>query len=67
MPKFVGNMPKTKFKSELLYVFDWYKKLTVVEVFKKLPKDYITLRTLYNYHARSKEAVKKAREITKGF
>jgi hypothetical protein len=58
-------MAKQPIKYELILIFDWYKKLPVKEIFKKLPKGYCSLKTLYNYHNRWVKANKKAMELMK--
>ena len=34
-----------------ILIFDWFKKMTVPEIFEKL-KGEISIRTLYNWHNR---------------
>jgi hypothetical protein len=52
---------------ELLLIFEWFKGITVKQIYMKLPKNYASLKTVYNYHARYNRAVRKARELTKGW
>jgi hypothetical protein len=50
---------------ELILIFDRFKGYTVKDIFRRLPKDYCSIQTLYNYHIKYKKADKKARELIK--
>jgi len=61
----MGNDKKLKY--ELLLIFDRFRGFKIIEIFKKLPKGYCTKKTLYNYHQRYNQAIKKMQELTKNW
>jgi hypothetical protein len=52
---------------ELLLIFEWFKGKSVKDIHSKLPKGYAGLKTVYRYHQRYERAIRKARELTKGW
>lgn len=58
---------KKKLHYELLLIFEWFKGKKVKDIHSQLPKGYASLKTVYRYNERYQRAVRRARELTKGW
>lgn len=54
-------------KYELFLIFEWFKGKAVKDIHARLPKQYASLKTIYNYHSRYHRALRRAKELTKGW
>jgi hypothetical protein len=54
---------KKALKYELILIFEHFKGFKPKQIFAMLPQGYVSRMTLYNYHARYKDASQKLDKI----
>jgi hypothetical protein len=59
----MDNQGKKPLKYELILIFEHFKGFKPKQIFDMLPPNYVSKMTLYNYHARYKDASKKLDKI----